>query len=175
MGKPQDLPAGETQLYTALSLNFVTYVLALISFTGFGGAVMHAAIDLACTGLFLYLGLRIVGRLPRFEQAYGAICGAGAVLNLAAIPLLQLTMVPEGGTPSSLAIFARFLLLVWSLSLVGHVLRHTFSIRMFTSILIAVIYYVLITTVLGWVFPSAESADQVSGMVQELGFVQYAG
>ncbi len=165
MGKPQDLPAGEKQLYTAISLNFVTYVLALVSFTGVGGAMLHAAIDLACTGLFLYLGLMFVGRLPRFEQAYGAICGAGAVLNLAAIPLLQLTTVPEGGTPGSLAIFSRFLLLVWSLSLVGHVLRHTFAIRMFSSIVIAVLYYLLITTLLSWIFPGDAPSDQLSSLV----------
>jgi len=162
MGKPQDLPAGENQLYTAIVLNMVTYVLALISFVGIGGAILHAAIDLACTGLFLYLGLMLVGRLPRFEQSYGALCGAGAILNLAAIPLLQLTIAPETEFAQSLSTSARFLLLVWSLSLVGHVLRHTFSLNMYVSISIAVVYYVLITSVLSWLFPLESTSDQLS-------------
>lgn len=162
MGKPQDLPAGERQMYTAIALNFVTYVLALLGFTGFSSAMLHAAIDLACTGLFLYLGLLLVGRLPRFEQSFGAICGAGAVLNLAAIPLLQLTVVPGAEVTSALSMFARFLLLVWSLSLVGHVLRFTFSLPMPVSIMIAVAYYLLITSVLTWIFPPESAVEPLS-------------
>jgi len=87
MGKPQDLPAGETQMFIALVLNFVTYVVALMTFNGFGEAAMHAAIDLGCTGLLFYFGLRLVNRVARFEQAFGALCGAGAVLNVVAIVL----------------------------------------------------------------------------------------
>ena len=175
MGKPQDLPAGENQLYIALACNFVTYVLALLSFTGFGSAVLHAAIDLGCTGLFLYVALMLVKRLPRFEQAYGAICGAGAVLNLIAIPLLLLTSDPQGEAAIYLAFFARFLLLVWSLSLVGHVLRHTFSLHMVLSVSIAVVYYILITNLLGQVFPDQSGADEAAMLFPAIEYIVSIG
>jgi len=163
MGKPQDLPAGEAQLYVAIILNFLTYVLALVSFAGIGGAALHAAIDIACTGLFLYLALMLTSKLPRFQQSFGAICGAGAILNTAAIPLLQLTAVESAETVSSLAVFSRILLLVWSLSLVAHVLRHTFNMRMFYSVLVALMYYLFITSLLATLFPpDMATSDQLS-------------
>lgn len=178
MAKPQDLPAGENQLFIAIAFNFVTYVLALAGLVGIGGATLHAAVDLACTGLFIYLGLMLVGRLPRFEQSYGALCGAGAILNLAAIPILHLTVateVPQTAFASGLGDFARFILLVWSLSLVGHVLRHTFSLSMFVSILIAVAYYVLITIVLSWLFPPDIATDQMSMFSPTIGYLTQVG
>lgn len=162
MGKPQDLPAGDTQMYIAIAFNFITYIVALFSFTGFGRAVLHSAVDLASTGLLLYVGLLLFNRLPRFEQAYGAICGAGAILNLAAIPMLQLSRAPEGVQQSDFAMFSWIVLLMWNFSMVGHVLRFTFSVSIFVGIVAAVIYYLLISTLLGWLFPAESAADSVS-------------
>ncbi len=153
MGKPQDLPPGKDQLYVAITLNFVTYVLALASHVGIGKASMHALLDIAITSLFLYLALMLTSQLPRLQQALGAICGAGAVLNFAGIPMLQLTQTPVGQEPGKLAVLSHFILLVWSLSLVGHVIRHTFNIRMATSIVAAVLYYLIVVSVFAAVFP----------------------
>jgi len=157
MGKPQDLPSGNTQLYVAILLNFLTYVLAMVSLIGLGSAAMHAALDIMLTSMLFYLALLLTSQLPRFQQALGAICGAGAVLNFAGIPMLQLTQTPAGQEPSALAVLSYFVLLVWSLSLVGHVLRHTFGLRMPTSIVIAVLYYLFTVSVFAAVFPEPKS------------------
>lgn len=157
MGKPQDLPPGENQLYVAIVLNFVTYVMALTSRIGIGKAAMHALLDISITGLILYLALMFTSLLPRLQQALGAICGAGAVLNLAATPMILFSQTPAGQEPDKIAVLSHFVLLVWSLSLVGHVLRHTFNIRMSTSIVAAVVYYLFIISVFELVFPPASS------------------
>ena len=151
MGKPQDLPPGKNQLYVAIMLNFATYIMALVSHVGIGRAAMHASLDIAITSVFLYFALMFTSQLSRLQQALGAICGAGAVLNFAGIPML--TQTPVGEEPGKLAVLSHFVLLVWSLSLVGHVLRHTFNIRMSTSIVAAVIYYLFIVNVFQFVFP----------------------
>lgn len=153
MGKPQDLPPGSNQLYVAIMLNFITYVLALFSHVGIGKAALHALLDISITSLILYLALMFTSQLSRLQQALGSICGAGAVLNFAGIPMLQLTQTPVGQEPGKLAVLSHFVLLVWSLSLVGHVLRHTFNIRMSTSIVAAVIYYLFIVSIFAAVFP----------------------
>lgn len=160
MGKPQDLPPGENQLYVAIMLNFLTYVMALVAHVGVGDAVMHALLDIVITSGVLYLALMIRSQLARLQQALGAICGAGAVLNFAGIPMLQLTQTVVGQEPSKIAVLSHFVLLVWSLSLVGHVLRHTFNIRMSTSIVAAVFYYLFVISVFGVIFPElAPSKD----------------
>lgn len=159
MGKPQDLPAGDTQLVTGVVLNFITYVLALVAIYGTGSAVLHASVDIGFTGLFLYLALMFTSKLPRFQQAFGAMCGAGAVLNLSAILMLFPMMASDGeGAGSALSAFAYYLLLVWSLSLAAHVIRHTFGIRMVTSIGVALLYYLFISSLLVSLFP-AESTE----------------
>jgi len=155
MGRPQDLPPGENQLYVAIMLNFFTYVMALVWHIGIGNAAMHALLDILITAVVLYLALMLTSKLARFQQALGAICGAGAVLNFAGIPMLQLTQTPDGQEPGSIAVLSHFVLLVWSLSLVGHVLRHTFNIRMSASIVAAVFYYLFIISVFAVVFPEA--------------------
>lgn len=157
MGKPEDLPQGNSQLYVAIVLNFLTYVLALVSFVGVGAAMMRAALDIGITSGVLYFALNLRTLLPRLQQSLGAICGAGAVLNLAAIPMLQLTEEPAGEPMSVIGIVAQFVLLVWSLSLVGHVIRHTFEVRLSTSIVAAVLYYLFIINVFGMVFPETST------------------
>jgi len=163
MGKPQDLPGGETQLYIGVALNFFTYMLAQVSFFGIGLSALHAFVDIACSGIILYVALLLTSKLSRFQQAFGALCGASAVLNVFAIPMFQLTPIPDEGTASGLAVFTRFLVIVWSLSLGALVIRHTFNVRQFTSVLAAALYFIFIVTVLEALFPqTVDSATQVS-------------
>ena len=153
MGKPQDLPPGKDQLHIAIVLNLLTYITALVSHVGLGKAAMQAMLEIAISSFVLYMALMITSQLARFQQALGAICGAGAILNIAAIPMLQLTQTPLGQEPGNLAVLSHFVLLVWSLSLIGHVLRHTFNIRMSLSIVAAVLYYLLVVSIFAAVFP----------------------
>ncbi len=162
MAKPQDLPSGERQMQLGLALSLCTYVLALITFTSFGQALLHAVIDLGCTGVLLYAALVLNDKRPRFEQAFGGLCGASAILNMAAIPLLLTTLPVIEGQTSTFAQFCQILLLVWSLSLGAHILRHTFEIRMVASIFIAFLYYLFITSVLSAVIPVETAVDQMS-------------
>ncbi len=168
MAKPQDLPAGESQMYVGLIFNFITYVVALIAISSFGEAVMHAVIDIACTAFFLYIALSLTKRLARLHQALGAIYGAGAFLNLSAIPILYSATAQIDQNVATVTVFAQFVLLVWSLSLAGHVLRHTFDLSMFSSIGIAVLYYVLITSILGAVFPPEQAVVDPTGLINNL-------
>jgi len=153
MGKPQDLPAGKNQMHLAILLNLFTHILALVTLVGIGQAAVWALLDVAIASVVLYLALMITSRLARFEQALGAICGAGAIMNFAAMPILHLTQTPVGQAPNAIAMLSNFVLLVWSLSLIGHVIRHTFEIRMPISIVAAVMYYLFIMSVFAAVFP----------------------
>ena len=153
MGKPQDLPAGARQMQTGVAAGFLTYVLAVSVLHDIGHAIAHALVDLIWSGVFLYIGVRVVNHPGRFEQAFGGLCGAGAVLNLTALPILLNQPLSGAQPPSGLAIFANFLLLVWSLSLLAHVLRHTFEIGILVSIVLAFGYFILQINVMDWLLP----------------------
>ncbi len=162
MGNPQDLPPGARQLQVGVLLNFVTYIAALSSVAGVGPAIAHATIDLACTALFIYTALYFFKRSARFAQSFGGLCGASAILNVVAIPIFLSRTPTTGGQPSALEAFSQLLLLVWGLSLLAHVLRHTFQVRVSVSVLVAVAYYMILATLLDGFSVGGSMPEQTS-------------
>lgn len=153
MGRPQELPAGAAQMRIGIVLAFVTYVLALADSHGLGRAFAHVLLDLGATALALYAGLVASGHPGRFEQAFGGLCGASAFVNAAAVPIyLSRTPAPDS-PPSPIDALAEFVLLVWSLSLLAHVLRHTFEIGIGTSIVVAFVFVLVLVSLMGVVLP----------------------
>ncbi len=150
MGRPQDLPGGEQQMRVGIALALATYVLALASPFGLSHALLLAVLDIGITGLVLRTALQLAGHAGRFQQAFGGYCGAAAFVNAAAIPVYlgQRTTLDTG--PG----FADFVLLVWTLCLLGHVVRHTFEVRLATSILLAFVYVVVLTAALDGLLPA---------------------
>ena len=99
--------------------------------------------------MLLWVCLRAVGRQARFQQAYGAYCGAVSFANLAALAIYR-----SGAQSAAPALaLGDFVLLVWNLCLLGHVIRHTFEIRMVPSIVAALLYVFLITNLMFSVLP----------------------
>ena len=153
MGKPQDLPAGSDQMKAGITLALITYVMALLVPYGIGRAFVQALIDLGCTALVFYLALTLTERKSRFEQAFGGLCGASAFINAAAIPLYSLRPAGPVSQSASATMFADFVLLVWGLSLLGHVIRHTFEVRLVVSIVISFIYFILLSSLISTLMP----------------------
>ena len=153
MGRPQDLPGGSAQMRVGIVLAFVTYVVALLDAHGIGRAVAHVLLDLGLTALVLYVALVASGHPGRFEQAFGGLCGASAFVNAAAIPIYLSRRSVVDGPPSVTDALAEFVLLVWSLSLLAHVLRHTFELGIGTSIVIAFVFVLALVSLMGVVLP----------------------
>ena len=152
MGRPQDLPGGPAQLRIGVTLAFLTYLIALTGNFGLARSLLHVLLDLGCTALALWVALSLVGHPGRFEQAFGGLCGASAFVNAAAVPIyLGRAPAVEGGAPS----LAEFVLLVWSLSLLGHVLRHAFELRLGTGIGLAFVYVLAMTALMDALLPVA--------------------
>ena len=147
MGRPQELPGGEQQMRIGVALALVTYVVAIAGGFGLSRAVLLAVLDIGITGVVLRAALQLTGHPGRFEQAFGGYCGAAAFVNAATIPIY----LGRGGEGSG---FAEFVLLVWNLSLLGHVIRHTFEVRLATSILVAFAYAVMLMLALDSVIPA---------------------
>lgn len=151
MGKPQDLPGGDRQMRIGVALALATYVAALATVFGPSRSLLLALLDIGITGLVLRTALAFTGHPGRFPQAFGGYCGAAAFVNAAAIPVYASQSI---ATDTGLG-FADFVLLVWNLSLLGHVLRHTFGLRLATSILLAFVYVVALTAALNGVMPQS--------------------
>lgn len=153
------------QIGVALAL--ISYVMAVAVPFGVERAFLQALIDLGCTGVVIGCALHIVGHPARFEQAFGGLCGASTFINLAALPLFAFRPEPaQAGLFTST--LADFVLLVWGLSLMAHVIRHTFGVRMFVSVALSLAFFIVLSTVVATVWPDSRlSTDTEKVSVKE--------
>jgi hypothetical protein len=150
---PQDLPASTALLGTVLLADvLVGAVLGLVVDLSPAIALAEGLVDIVFTLGLLYLALRLLDRLPRFLQTATALLGAGAMLEVVAI--LPLSLLPSG-QPSQQSALAGLLLLGligWSILVTGHILRHSFDLRLAQGVVIAVAYNLLAYSLISGIF-----------------------
>lgn len=153
---PQDLPASETLFRLALAVNLLTgLLLGLVTGQPLLASLTQGIAELALELGLLYGALRLTRHLGRFIQAGTALLGSGTLIGLVA--LFPLTLNPTGSEESEAAALGAFLLLVvlaWNLVVTGHIVRHTFGIRLGQGIAIAIAYEFLAITLIGSLFVS---------------------
>ena len=91
----------------------------------------------------LYAVLHLLGRTARFLQTATALLGTGALLGVVAVVLMTLVPTGEQTDQSAFAAVLFLGLIVWSVLVTGHILRHAFDIRLAQGAAIAVIYNLL--------------------------------
>lgn len=141
---PQDLPASETLFALALIADLLTAMLVglITGLSGLSGLVQGSA-EIALMLAALYAVLTLLKLGTRFLQAATALLGSGALLGLLA--LIPLSLNPTGEETTDLATLGAFLLLalvVWSIVVSGHILRHTFAITLGQGAAIAITFEV---------------------------------
>jgi hypothetical protein len=100
----------------------------------------------------LYGALRLLDRLARFQQTATALLGSGALLGFMAV--VPLSLLPRGGEgePPGAAVLLFLGLIVWSILVTGHIVRHTFDLRLGQGVGIAVIYNFFAYSLVGGLF-----------------------
>jgi len=142
---PQDTPASMALLKMGLAAYGLTSLLALLVGTAAPVAVLQTLVDMTLLSGLLYLALTLHQHPRRFVQTLSALTGAGTLLNLAALPLL----IGINGQPPSenapLSALLLLVLLVWSIAVMAHILRHAFNVPLWVGTLYALGY-----TLLSW-------------------------
>jgi hypothetical protein len=151
---PQDLPASDALFRLALAANLLTgLILGLVTGQTLLGSLTQGMAELALELGLLYGALHLTRHLGRFIQAGTALLGSGTLIGLVAF--FPLTLNPNGSEESITAALGALLLLVvlaWNLVVTGHILRHTFGIRLGQGIVIAIAYEFLAITLIGSLF-----------------------
>ena len=136
---PQDLPSSRVLLWsTAAVYASVSCMISLLTL-GPVAAVMSAIVD---TGVLLGLTMLVlwVRELgPRYTQTATALVGSGTILSAIALPflILQFQLGSDGNVLPSIIVLA---LMIWSLNVVGHILRHALDTKFFVGLLLSVVY-----------------------------------
>ncbi len=154
---PQQLPAS-TVLFALTLIANVGIGLLLAAKVGYGvyAAWFASLLDSLMLLAFLYAALVLKSSTARFVQGGTALMGSMALLNLIAIPLMSL-MTPVGeaqpGSESALLVLLIPLIWLWSIVVIGHILRHVLSTSLAQGVGLGVIYTLFSIMVLRTLFP----------------------
>lgn len=151
---PQDLPAAPRFLALVLAGYFLVDVLiSRLSFP-LGAAFAVSLLDMLLLAAFAQIVLRIASKPERFNQTLAALAGSGQLLGLLALPLIHgLAAAQASGEPAAGLAFGWLAVLIWSLLVIGHILRHALNVSLMTGVGVGVLYSLLSVMIVRVVFP----------------------
>jgi hypothetical protein len=149
---PQQLPASPILLQVSLILNLLVGVLVMMAAKeGLAEAVAESLFEVALMLGVLYMGLKSYDKLRRFNQTASALMISGLLLGLLSLPLVSWNHRSQSAESSLLLL----LLIFWSILVLGHILRHAFSVPLTVGIAIGVAYTLFSWNLLALLFPVA--------------------
>ena len=149
---PQQLPASPILLQVSLILNVLVGVLVMMAAKeGLAEAVAESLFEVALMLGVLYMGLKSYNKLRRFNQTASALLISGLLLGLLSLPLVSWNHRSQSAESSLLLL----LLIFWSILVLGHILRHAFSVPLNVGIAIGVAYTLFSWNLLALLFPVA--------------------
>lgn len=154
--KPQDVPASSSLMLLTLLAVIVTGLPGTMSLTGgLVSALMMGLLDVALTLGLLQIFLTMLKLSSRLVQSATALFGTGVVINLLSLPVLWLAGVNgEDSANQALGGVLYLVLLVWSLLIMGHILRHSFNLHLGGGVLIAIGYFLLVNSLVQMLLPT---------------------
>ncbi len=144
---PQDLPDSPF----LLALSFIAYLFAGLFLAGLQQplaiSLLLIAIDCALISILLYLLLWTRQLIPRYRRSLTAILGAGALLEIIAIPVIRWQQsniaVAEVNNALLVSSLLLWVWLFWNVIVVGHILSQTLSTRFIVAMGLAIVYLYL--------------------------------
>ena len=140
---PQQLPASTALFWLVSTAYWLVSVMLVVKVPlTLPAAAGASLLDILSLLGVLRLALQVTGRTARFTQAATALLGSSFLFGMAALPLLSWGVDGQGRAVPGVAM-VQLLLAVWSLMVMGHILRHTFEISQGRGLAIAVLYTLL--------------------------------
>ena len=153
---PQDLPSSDLLLWLVLVTHTVSGILLSVVTLSFGQALLAGIMDtLLLAGLTVSV-LYIHRLYDRFKQTLTALAGAGTVLGLLALPItgwFHAARSADGDTSGPILVL--LVLIGWSITVAGHILRHALSTVFILGIVVALIFYWISINIMNRLFPIA--------------------
>lgn len=134
---PQDLPASWNLLLTAIAADIAISYPATVAYTGASQAGTQVIISTILVALLLYGTLYAWGYGQRFVQTATAVFGTDLLITLLALPI-ALTAAPGERTALVLGDVAILMLSLWTIGVLGHILRYALSVTFGIGVVLAV-------------------------------------
>jgi len=150
---PQDVPASEALVKMCLLAYGLSGLLVLLTEAPAPVALLQILLDVVLLAGLLYLGLTLSRHPKRFGQTLSALTGTGSLIGLLALPLAIWIERQQPGGDIALPSALMFALMVWSIAIIAHILRHAFETSVWLGALYALGYTFLYWTLAGWIAP----------------------
>ena len=147
---PQQMPASPWLLGLAVILYLLAGILVALPGSGWSMALLLSLLDLGVMVALTALVLRLTGKPARFNQTLSARAGTGALLTLLALPLVLMQLDPVPAWAGVLWL----VLLFWSLTVRGHILRHALDIPLSMGLLLSAGYALVLIWLVRWWLPA---------------------
>ena len=142
---PESLPDSRPLLVLAMAVYIAVDVMVILSMYPRHALPSLLLVDVGFLLLWCAGILRLFGFAQRLQQTLIALFGTGALLQLLAFPL---SAWPSFGIPVEIPLFLRVLvavvILLWSVSVYGHILGKAISRSMGVGLTFAIIYFIVI-------------------------------
>lgn len=149
---PQDLPDSSALVGLAFIANVLVGALLIVGARmGPMLSFLESLLEVALMLLVLRTGLTLRRRQARFDQTATAVMGSSSLIGLVALPLLNLgTGEGEGSALGAILLLG---LIVWSMVVLGHIIRHAFDLLLGQGIIIGVLYTLGSYMIVASIFP----------------------
>ena len=142
---PESLPDSRPLLVLAIAVYIVVDVMVILALYPRHALPPLLLIDVGFLLLWCAGILRLFGFAGRVQQTLSALFGTGALLQLLAFPF---SAWPSFGIPVEIPLFLRVLvavaILLWSVSVYGHILARAISKSMGVGLTFAIVYFIVI-------------------------------
>jgi hypothetical protein len=152
---PQDVPSSLALLKLCLLGYGLSGLLVLLPTTPAPVAILQILLDLALLAGLLHLALWLRRHPRRFEQTLSALTGIGTLMGLLALPPTIWIVGQGSGGNIELPSLLLLVLMVWSIAIMAHILRHALEIPIWAGTLYALGYILLSWTLTGWIGPQS--------------------
>jgi hypothetical protein len=153
---PDDFPPSWYLLRLVLVAYAVVGLASLRISSEFTTAVQIVAVDTTLYVGFIWMALRLFGKVERFQPTAIALLGTGTLLGVLHIPLLLWnSALPEGGSQPAVLIVLVIVLLIWSVDVGGWVLSRTLRQPYPFGLLLMIVYVLTAMTVHNTLFPAS--------------------
>ncbi len=137
---PQDLPWSPLLLLAAIAGNLLASTLLMLLGLDLHTALPRALFAVLMSVLIWSLVLQVAGRQARLLQTLTALQGCGMLMGLCAWLLLSLASALALG--KGLLLLINLALLLWSLTVVSHILRQALERSLqFTTLLVLAVFF----------------------------------
>ncbi len=154
---PQDLPASFSfMIFTLLIYTVVNGLISLVQNTSLETAMLAGFAETILSILLTSSLLYITRHPSRIMQTMTAVASTGSVIGLIAIPLIIWYQWQIKEHIIGISFVLLLALIVWSLMVHAHILRHALTVSFFTGLTIALIMSFLTYSILSTLFPFSE-------------------